>query len=136
MKISLLFLSSLLFAGCYGLKLTENTEDPSNPNRGPILITPGELDYPDLAQRVNIEGTVEVDITIDTTGRVTNVDIINRKFNSDGVYTSGRKTIYLKDIVDEPTINFYKNCKYMPALKNGKPIECIVRTGMHFELVK
>ncbi|HRI46515.1 MAG TPA: energy transducer TonB [Ignavibacteriaceae bacterium] len=129
----LLLILCIFFAGCYGLKLPENTEDVNNPNRGPILITPGEIDYPKLAKSVNIEGIVEVDILVDTTGIVTEVEIVTRKFNSDGVYTEG-KTIYLKDIVDEPTINYFKNCKYLPALQNGRPIKSIVRTGMHFQL--
>jgi hypothetical protein len=136
MKNVLIIISLIIFNGCYGLQIPKSTQDPNDPNRGPILINAGELKYPKLAWEVSLEGIVEVEIDIDTSGIVYNVRVVKRKFNADAVYTVSNKFVYVKDIVDEPTISFYKQCKYMPALSNGKPINCTIRTGMNYKIVK
>jgi hypothetical protein len=136
MNKCIIILSLAILCGCYGLRISESTEDPNNPNRGPILLNEGKLEYPHLAWKVSLEGTVEVELEIDTAGIVTDAKVVKRKFNADAVYTVSGKMVYVKDIVDEPTISFYKQCKYMPALRNGKPICIKLQTGMNYKIVK
>lgn len=135
MKTILIFITLIIFAGCSRLEIPDSNEDPNDPNHGPILISHGEIEYPHLAHKLNIEGIVEVEILVDTSGTVEDVKILSRKFNADAVYTSG-KTVYLKDIVDEPLIKFYKQCKFLPALRDGKPVLAVFHTGFQFSLLK
>ena len=136
MKHYIIFILLNVFFGCYGLRLPENTEDPKNPNRGPILLNAGDLEYPHLAWKVSLEGIVKVSVDIDTSGSVTNVKVLERQFNADAVYTASNEIVKVKDIVDEPTINFYKQCKYLPAMRDSIPITTTIYTGMNYHLVK
>jgi len=136
MKIFPIIIPLVIMSGCLGLQVPESGQDPNDPNRDPILINAGELEYPKLAWKVSLEGIVEVEIDIDTSGVVNDVRVIKRKFNADEVYTTADKLVSVKDIVDEPTISFYKQCKYMPALRNGKPINCKLHTGMNYKIMK
>jgi protein TonB len=43
---------------------------------GPTLVSRVEPVYPDLARRAGIEGTVELEVSIDTTGEVTDVTVV------------------------------------------------------------
>jgi protein TonB len=43
---------------------------------GPTLVSRVEPRYPDLARRAGIEGTVELEVTIDSTGAVTEVEVV------------------------------------------------------------
>jgi len=125
-----------IFVSCnHGLQIPESTEDPNDPNHGPILQSVGELDYP-YEGRANLEGVVEVEFTIDILGNVKDVKILRRKFNADAILTTSGETVYIKDIVDDSVINFYKQCKYIPAHENGQPIELNVRTSMNYVLRK
>lgn len=133
-RIILILLLSLWY-GCSGLQIPESTEDPNDPNRSPILVTAGTLEYP-YHGRANLEGLVEVELTIDTSGTVTKADVLRRKFNADAVLTAAGKTVNIKDIIDSPITAFYKQCKYLPAMKDGKPVQCNLRTTMIYRLVK
>ena len=100
----------LIISSCSSVHIPESTQDPNDPNRDPILVSAGELEYP-YNGTANLEGFVEVELFIDTSGTVTNVR-------------------------DEPLISFYKQCRYLPALRNGKPVECKIYTGMRYEISK
>lgn len=136
MKISWLFLLLLFFCGCSGLRIPESNEDPNDPNHGPILLKAGELDYPQLMEKTALEGIIGVELAIDTSGTVTDVEVLERKFNADAVYTAAGKYVYIKDLVDEPVINFYKGCKFLPALKKGRPVKSVLRTAINFKISK
>jgi len=43
---------------------------------GPVVIKRVEPAYPDLARRAGIDGTVELEVAIDSTGKVTNVEVV------------------------------------------------------------
>jgi protein TonB len=42
----------------------------------PVLLTRVEPAYPEIARRAGVEGTVELEISIDATGKVTEVDVV------------------------------------------------------------
>jgi TonB family protein len=42
----------------------------------PVLLTRVEPPYPEFARRAGVEGTVELEVSIDTTGRVTSVEVV------------------------------------------------------------
>ena len=48
----------------------------AGPARGPALVSRVEPVYPDLARRAGIEGTVELEVSIDPTGQVTDVEVV------------------------------------------------------------
>lgn len=43
---------------------------------GPVVLKRVEPAYPDLARRAGIDGTVELEVAIDATGKVTNVEVV------------------------------------------------------------
>jgi protein TonB len=43
---------------------------------GPVVVSRVEPSYPDLARRAGIEGTVELEVSIDATGAVTDVEVV------------------------------------------------------------
>ena len=118
------------------LKIPDSKYNLDDPNRPPIMITPGELEYPYLASKVKIEGAIIVNLNIDETGIVTNVQIIDRQFNCTGVLRNDGTMISVKDLFDDLIIRFYKNTRFSPAKKDGKPIASIFQTGMNFELIQ
>ena len=106
----------LIISSCSSVHIPESTQDPNDPNRDPILVSAGELEYP-YNGTANLEGFVEVELFIDTSGTVTNVRVVKRQFNANAVLIDSGELVYVKDIVDEPLISFYKQCRYLPALR-------------------
>lgn len=103
----------------------------------PRIVTPGVLDYPEDARRAGIEGIIVSHVYIDSTGTVTRVEIVDRQFNYSGVYKEGiRKTLYIKDIFDQPTKAFWMQTKFKPALKDGKPVNARAAIPLHFHFRK
>jgi len=127
-----------LMVGCTSSWLTipDSGYNLDDLNRPPIMIIPGELEYPYLAAKVKIEGAIIVDLNIDESGNVTNVKIIDRQFNCTAVLRNDGTTVTVKKLFDDLTIRFYKNSKFSPAQNEGKPIPSTFRTGMNFLLIK
>ncbi len=124
----------LITIGCSSLTIPESNIDPNNPNHPPILVSHGEIEYPKLAQKTDVVGKIEVELTIDTVGSVAEVKIINRQFNVHAIERTNGQIVYIKDLFDAPIIKFYKECKYLPGLKEGIPVIYKVQTGMGFSL--
>lgn len=92
----------------------------------PTEFTPPSLqqdiqpDYPLIAMRDGLEGSVEMNLLVDRNGDVKKA-VVNR--------SSGY------EILDIAAKEFAKKLQYDPARKEGKPIEVWVSRTMHFQLV-
>ena len=92
----------------------------------PTQFTPPSLqqdiqpDYPLIAMRDGLEGSVEMNLLVDKNGDVKKA-VVNR--------SSGY------EILDIAAKEFAKKLQYDPARKEGKPIEVWVSRTMHFQLV-
>jgi protein TonB len=83
----------------------------------PRLIKNVKPQYPQDAFIKKIEGTVEIEITIDTTGRVVNARIIH--------------SIPLLDAAAVATV---KQWVFSPAMKGGRPVTTIARAPVAFRI--
>jgi TonB family protein len=87
-------------------------------DQAPEAKTTVQPKYPDLATKAGIEGTVWTNVSIDTTGKVTNVTITK----SDA------------EIFNQPSINAAMQWAFKPALKEGKPIAVDVAIPFRFKI--
>lgn len=74
--------------------------------------------YPRLARELGREGRVILKLTIDERGRLVNVEVV-------GKAGSG---------FDEEAVRAVKESTFLPATRNGKPVTCIARVPIRFEL--
>ncbi len=138
MKLPVFLTCLFVLAGCslQTLVIPDEPYDPTDPNRPPHMLAHGDIEYPDLAREVKIEGKITVELTIDESGAVTHVEILDRDFNYSAVYLRDGTLKPVKDIFDEPLIRFYESCKYTPGYHDGIPVVWTIRTGMSFKLYR
>lgn len=76
------------------------------------------LEYPEVAKRAGIEGTVEVSALIGTDGSVLRVKI-ERSSNA---------------MFEKPAFRAMQRMRYKPAMSNGKPVRTWVKEKILFKL--
>ncbi len=86
-------------------------------NPKPVITKRKNPYYPDIARKKQIEGTVVITIIIDE--------------NGDVIYTDVYKSIPL---LNEPTIEAAKQCKFKPAEYNGKKVKVWMNIPFKFSL--
>jgi protein TonB len=74
--------------------------------------------YPRLARELGKEGKVVLKLTIDERGRLANVEVVDRAGSG----------------FDEEAVKAVKGSTFIPATRNGKPVTCIARLPIRFEL--
>lgn len=85
---------------------------------GPQFIQRSSPRYPRLAQRLGLEGSVLLRLAIDTSGKLTRVEVINGAGNG----------------FDEEAIQAIKRSSFSPALQNGRPVSCLALLKIRFQL--
>ena len=137
-KLFTIIICLFILASCSTNKLIIPDEpyDPTDPNRPPHLIQHGDLEYSNLAREVNTKGKVSVELTVEQSGTVTDIKILDRNFNYSAVYLRNGTLKPVKDIFDEPLVKFYKKCRYSPGYHNGIPVGTTIRTGVTFTLAQ
>jgi TonB family protein len=80
------------------------------------------LPYPPLAQRQGVEGTVELSVLVDETGRVTDAKVVSGPAQRVGF--------------NEAAIETVKRWKFRPATKNGVPVKVWLPVKVDFRLPK
>jgi TonB family protein len=88
----------------------------------PVVEKSTQLEYPQIAQRARIEGTVELSVLVDETGAVAEVRII-----SDGGSRVG---------LADAAVGSVKRRKYRPATKDGVPVKVWYPVRVQFTLPK
>jgi TonB family protein len=86
----------------------------------PLLERKGALQYPPIALRQHVEGTVELNVLVDEKGGVTDAKVLN------GV--GGRAGL------NEAAIDYAKRQRYRPATKEGVPVKVWMPLRVKFEL--
>ncbi|MFH0995397.1 MAG: energy transducer TonB [Pseudomonadota bacterium] len=76
--------------------------------------------YPRLARRMGVEGTVLLRLTIDASGKLIRVEVINGPGNG----------------FDDEAVQAVKHSSYSPAVQNGRPIGCLALLKIEFQLNK
>lgn len=74
--------------------------------------------YPRLARELGKEGKVVLKLTIDERGHLANVEVVDRAGSG----------------FDEEAVKAVKGSTFIPATRNGKPVTCIARLPIRFEL--
>jgi protein TonB len=64
-------------------------------------------DYPDEARRRNQEGTLKLMVKIDDLGRVRDVEVVEAD---------------LPGVFDEAALEAFRNARFQPAMKDGRPV--------------
>ena len=74
--------------------------------------------YPRVARELGKEGKVVLRRTIDERGRLANVEVVDRAGSG----------------FDEEAVKAVKGSTFIPATRNGKPVTCVARLPIRFEL--
>jgi TonB family protein len=88
----------------------------------PLLERKGTLQYPPIALRQRVEGTVELNVLVDEKGGVTDAKVVT------GV--GGRSGL------NEAAIDYARRQRYRPATKEGIPVKVWMPLRVKFELPK
>jgi len=64
-------------------------------------------DYPDQARRRNQEGSLKLRVKIDDLGRVRDVEVVEAD---------------LPGVFDEAALEAFRNARFQPAMKDGRPV--------------
>jgi len=91
----------------------------SEVDQPPQVLRSVQPQYPFLAKRNNIEGSVTLRFIVDTEGNVVEPEVT--KSEPEGVF-------------DEAALEAISKYKFKPAVKDGKNVDCIVNAPMKFEL--
>ncbi len=85
----------------------------------PVLVRSIQVPYPAAARRLGLEGTVRVLVEIGTDGAVI----------SDEVYSSSGHRL-----LDLAALDAVKKARFLPALKNGRPVIARILWPIRFRL--
>ncbi len=75
--------------------------------------------YPQLERRLEIEGTVVLDVTVAVDGSVKDVRVIQSSGNQD---------------LDDAAVACWKTYRYKPAMQDGHPVEAHIKSQMVWTL--
>ena len=95
----------------------------SGPSSGPVSPVNDEpvsvpaIQYPDDAKKARIQGSVELEVSVDATGEVTNVRAL-----------SGPVPLR------QAAIDAYFHAIYRPLMKDGRPAPAVIETAVNFKL--
>ncbi|MFH2056120.1 MAG: energy transducer TonB [bacterium] len=87
----------------------------------PEMLTPIQPEYPDTAKVLGLEGTVILNLLIDTTGGVRLVEFFQHA--GEGA-----------QVLDKAAVLASKKSQWKPATQNGTPVEAWVRVPIEFKL--
>jgi TonB family protein len=96
----------------------ENAKEKTRVDVMPVVETRAMPKYPDAAKKDHLEGKVDLNVLVDTRGRVEKVEVLK---------TDAR-------IFNEAAIRSAKEWTFKPALKNGKPVATWVTIPFQFKL--
>ena len=85
-------------------------------DKGPQIVKVAEPIYPDAARRANIVGTVDVDIVVDESGKVKQVEVSHSDY----------------EILNEPALEAAKKFVLEPAYRNRIPVMARFSYSFHF----
>ena len=85
---------------------------------GPQFIQRSVPRYPRLAQRLGVEGSVLLRLTIDASGKLSRVEVVNGAGNG----------------FDEEAVQAVNRSTFAPAVQNGQPISCLALLKIRFQL--
>ena len=102
-----------------GLPIMAGSDDFVEVDQMPTFITQVKPVYPEEVKKAGIEGSVLVKSFINTSGSVTEVEIIE---------TSGN------DLLDKAAVEAAQKCKFKPAIKDGRPVAIWVAYKINFKL--
>jgi len=91
---------------------------PVKVDKMPVILNKPQPKYPNIARMAAVEGTVIVTVLIDENGYVEKATIFR-----------GEAMLY------KASINTAYECKFEPAIKEGKPVKVKVNIPFHFQLL-
>ena len=94
----------------------------SEVDQPPRLVRAVQPRYPFEAQQKGIEGRIKVRFVVDSTGKAQEPEVVS----VDPEEVAG--------IFDEAALAVVKKYKFRPAMKNGKPVDCIVNAPIKFSV--
>ncbi len=115
MKFPALLLLALLSTGTPAQTAPTPTQVPTQIHDEPLTLPP--VLYPDEARQARIEGSVPLQVNVDSTGHVTSVQAL------------GGPTLLRQAAIDA-----YSRATYPPLITNGRPSPAIITTTVVFSL--
>jgi protein TonB len=101
-----------------GAYKAEHYVPPGGADTDPVLENEPKIPYPEEAKRAQIEGTVRLRVTVDNTGRVVDVKVLNK----------------LGYGLDEAAREAIKHMKFKPATKGGEAVSTTITYNYTFLL--
>lgn len=89
------------------IRLVPESLDGGPLHSPPVLVHGGSPEYPDLAERGEVEGTVRVELVIDAEGKVTSTTAL------DG-----------HELLTEAALRAAEQFLFKPATRDGQPVPC------------
>jgi protein TonB len=86
----------------------------------PVLERKPALQYPPIAQRQHVEGTVELNVLVDERGGVTDAQVVAAAGGKSGL--------------NEAAIDYVKKLRYRAAMKEGVAVKVWIPVKVKFEL--
>ena len=112
------------------VEIVPNIDPPADPDplpgvyehveRYPEVVMSSVPEYPDLAKRIGLEGSVTVNVLLDKEGKVKKTQLMK---STDDVFT-------------QPALEAAKKWIFTPAIMNGKPVLVWVAIPFRFRLTK
>jgi hypothetical protein len=101
----------------------------------PEMVAPGTLHYPGDARTFGIEGTITARILVTETGLVKEVTIIEKKIDYQKIdYSRMNRDVDVNRIFDKPTIDYFMESTFKPAIIDGVPHEASVIIPANYRL--
>jgi protein TonB len=108
---------------------SDEASAPAGPTRGPQRVRGTQPKYPREAQRRNIEAEVRLRVMVEPNGRVTDIQIVDRK-----LIDGDRKTTVaeLGYGLEEAAVEAAREWLFRPALDNGRRVRQAYEITMQF----
>ncbi len=102
----------------------------------PKLLSAGDVEYPELAQKLLVQGVVNVAVLVSREGTADSVRIVSREFNYQAIQSASGELKPVADIFDPLAIKFIRTIVYRPAVKDGHPVAVWVLQPVRWMLPK
>lgn len=100
-----------------GLLITVQATLPPPPAPQDEPLTPPAVQYPVEAKKARIEGTVQLEVTVDQAGHVTAVQALSGPI-----------------ALRQAAVDAYTHAAYRPLMKDGRPTPAVIHTSVNFRL--
>lgn len=123
------------FNGCMNRTIIpESPHEVIDGVKMPRVKSAGDLEYPEYAKRLGLQGRILVKVFINKQGKVTHHEIVERKFNYTYIQQTDGSLKPVSEVFDPLAAKFIQAMIFEPAIKNGAPIDISVFQPVSWKL--